>query len=119
MVFREGAFTGRLASVKRTVERYGAIEVCTFHKGLFKDTLPGFEGPADVVLLDVDLLSSTRECIEHLYPRLRPGGVLLTQDGHLKAIVALLRDAGFWARLGVPEPRIEGLGQKKLLEIQR
>ena len=69
-------------------------------------------------MLDVDLLSSTRTCLIHLVPRLRPGGALFTQDGHLEAVVALLRDARFWLdEVGVEPPRIRGLGRRKLLEI--
>lgn len=115
--FRKGAFTGRLKAVQRVVQTYGAPEVCTFTKGWFEDTLPDFQTPIDVVLLDVDLLSSTRTCLEALYPQLRPGGVLFTQDGHLEAIVALLRDEAFWLAMGVPVPSIDGLGQDKLLKI--
>jgi O-methyltransferase len=118
VVFRAGAFTGRLASVQRTVAEHGAPGVCTFVKGWFEETLPRFEGPVDVALLDVDLLASTRVCLVHLYPRLRPGGALFTQDGHLEAIVALLGDPGFWRHeVGVEPPRIAGLGERKLLEI--
>ena len=51
-------------------------------------------------------------------PRLRPGGALFTQDGHLEAVIALLRDARFWRdEVGVEPPRIRGLGRRKLLEI--
>ncbi len=117
VVFRKGAFTGRLKAVQRAVQAYGAPQVCTFTKGWFEDTLRDFRGPIDVVLLDVDLLSSTRTCLEALYPQLRPGGVLFTQDGHLEAIVALLSDEAFWSGMGVPRPKIEGLGQDKLLKI--
>lgn len=118
VVFRKGAFTGRLAQVQRTVAELGAPEVCTFVKGWFAETLPGLEGPVDVALLDVDLLSSTRECLRAIYPRLRPGGVVFTQDGHLQAIVALLGDPKFWRdEVGCPPPRIEGLGRDKLLKI--
>lgn len=118
--FRVGAFRGRLPSVQRTVARYGAIDVCEFHKGWFADTLARFDRPVDVVLLDVDLLASTRTCITRLFPHVRPGGSLFTQDGHLEAIVALLRDRRFWIdEVGVPPPLIEGLGRRKLLEIRR
>lgn len=115
--FRKGAFTGRLKSVERTVAEYGAPQVTTFVKGWFEDTLPGFERAVDVVALDVDLLSSTRTCLRWLYPRLRPGGVLFTQDGHLEAIVDLLKGPQLWAELGVPAPRVPGLGVDKLLRI--
>lgn len=116
--FRAGAFRGRLPSVRRTVARFGAPEVCEFRKGWFADTIPRLDAPLDVVLLDVDLLESTRTCLVHLVPRLRPGGVLFTQDGHLRAVVDLLADAGFWRdEVGVAPPRIAGLGRRKLLEI--
>ncbi len=116
--FRAGAFRGRLPSVRRTVTRFGAPEVCEFRKGWFADTLPAFDGHVDVALLDVDLLDSTRTCLRHLIPRLRPGGVVFTQDGHLHAIIDLLADAGFWRNdVGIEPPRIDGLGREKLLAI--
>jgi hypothetical protein len=118
--FRAGAFRGRLPSVRRTVAQYGALDVCEFHKGWFADTLADFDRPVDVVLLDVDLLASTRTCITRLFPRLRPGGSLFTQDAHLEAIIALLGDERFWRdEVGVPPPAIPGLGRRKLLEIRR
>ncbi|MEL7367538.1 MAG: TylF/MycF/NovP-related O-methyltransferase [Myxococcota bacterium] len=117
VVFRRGAFTGRLAAVRRTIERFGVPEVCEFHKGWFEDTLADFTTPVDIALLDVDLLSSTQTCLRALYPRLRQGGAVFSQDGHLEAIVALMRDAEFWASLGVAKPQIRGLGTAKLLRL--
>jgi len=117
--FRKGAFAGRLPTVQRNVARYGAPEVCEFFKGWFEETLPGFERPVDVVLLDVDLLSSTRTCLVHLFPRVRQGGVVFTQDGHIRAIVELLASERFWREeVGVPPPHIEGLGTRKMLAIR-
>lgn len=116
--FRAGAFLGRLVEVQRTVARFGAPEVCVLHKGWFAETLSHFDQPVDVALLDVDLVSSTRTCLLHLVPRLRPGGVLFTQDGHLRGVVALLGDHRFWRHdVGVEPPAIAGLGQQKLLAI--
>jgi len=116
--FRAGAFTGRLPSVRRTVARFGAPEVCELRKGWFADTLPAVTEALDVVLLDVDLVASTRTCVTHLYPRLRAGGVLFSQDGHLRATVALLGEPRFWRdEVGVEPPEIPGLGIAKLLEI--
>jgi len=116
--FRAGAFRGRLAEVRRNVARFGAPEACTFHAGWFADTLPAFAGPVDVALLDVDLASSTRTCLVHLVPRLRPGGILFTQDGHLRNVVAVLGDARFWReQVGVVPPAIDGLGRRKFLAI--
>ena len=118
MVFRAGAFRGRLREVQRTVEAFGAPEVVEYQKGPFAETLPADAGPLDVALLDVDLVASTATCLTSLYPRLRPGGVICSQDGHLRAVVALLGDATFWAeRVGCAPPRIGGLGRDKFLEI--
>ncbi|MCK6545232.1 class I SAM-dependent methyltransferase [Myxococcota bacterium] len=119
LVFLRGAFKGRLTTVKKRVETLGAIDVCTFHKGLFSETLPSFTDPVDVVLLDVDLASSTRECTAHFFPRLRAGGALFSQDGHLQATVDLYRDPSFWRCLGVEPPSIEGLGRDKHLRVPR
>lgn len=116
--FRKGAFTGRLSGVKRTVARFGAPELCVYHKGWFEETMPQFAEEIDVVLLDVDLWSSTRTCLRYLYPRLRPGGVLFSQDGHLLTIAKELGRSAFWEdQIGVRLPPIRGLGREKLLEI--
>lgn len=117
--FRKGAFTGRLAAVKRLVEKHGAPERCHFYKGWFAETLPGFRLSVDVALLDVDLWSSTRDCLVHLMPRLRPTGVIFSQDGHLETVAGRLGDAVFWRdEVGVTPPRIRGLGRSKLLAIE-
>ena len=120
VVFFGGAFPGRLPAVQRVVERFGAPLVCEYRKGWFEETMPGFAEPIDVALLDVDLLASTRTCLKHLFPRVRPGGVVFTQDGHLRSIVDLLASERFWRdEVGVAPPRIEGLGERKMLALRR
>ncbi|MBX2811931.1 MAG: class I SAM-dependent methyltransferase [Myxococcales bacterium] len=116
--FRKGAFTGRLRSVQRTVEKYGAPEVCCYHRGWFEDTMPKFEASVDVALFDVDLLSSTRTCLRYIYPRMVKGGMIFSQDGHLRSIIKLLEERAYWwDQFGVPSPRIDGLGEDKLLRV--
>ena len=119
--FRAGAFRATLPQVRRAVERLGAAEVVSFHKGWFADSLPALETPPlDVVVLDVDLVESTRVCLRQLVPRLAPGGVLFTLDGQLRATHELLGSAAFWQdEVGVPPPHIDGLGADKLLVVRR
>lgn len=116
VVFRAGAFRGRERAVRRVVERYGRPEVCRFVKGDFAETLPQLDVAPDVVLLDVDLIRSTRVCVEALHPRLGADGVMFSQDGHLQATVELLSDPGFWRKdVGHEPPSIPGLGRRKFL----
>lgn len=123
IAFRAGAFRATLPAVQRAVARLGAPEVCRFHKGWFADTLPALarEPWLDVVVLDVNLVESTRVCVRELYPRLRPGGVLFTLDGQLRATHELLGDESFWrAEVGAaPLPVVHGLGRAKLVTVVR
>lgn len=119
MRFERGAFRGRLGAVRRRLTALGAPEVCELHKGLFADTLAAIEGHVDVALLDVDLVASTRQCLRALVPRLRPGGCVLSQDGHLRATRELVGDAAFWRdEVGVAPPRVIELAGGKLLELR-
>lgn len=50
-------------------------------KGKVEDTIPGVAPERIAVLrLDTDWYESTRHELEHLYPRLEPGGVLIIDD---------------------------------------
>lgn len=69
------------ASLART--RYPS-ERLHFVAGRVEETLPG-KAPSSIALLrlDTDWYESTRHELEHLYPRLSPGGVLIIDDyGH-------------------------------------
>jgi O-methyltransferase len=51
-------------------------------KGWFKATLPGFVPPEPILVLrlDADWYDSTRDCLSHLYPYVRVGGVIIIDD---------------------------------------
>ncbi|HEX6116165.1 MAG TPA: class I SAM-dependent methyltransferase [Solirubrobacterales bacterium] len=68
--------------VRATVEATGyPPEKLHFVRGRVEETLPA-EAPAELALLrlDTDFYESTRHELEHLYPRLAPGGVLIIDD---------------------------------------
>jgi O-methyltransferase len=54
------------------------------HRGPVEETLPRqLPGPLALLRLDTDWYASTRHELEHLYPLLAPGGVLIVDDyGH-------------------------------------
>ncbi len=117
--FPEGSYAGSLEEVKNNIRNYGEIDVCDFVVGYFDQSLQGFDQEVIAVYLDVDLASSTRTCIEHFHPRIKPGGYLLSQDGHLPLVINVFEDADFWQNtVGVPLPVVDGLWKKKIIEMQ-
>lgn len=120
MDFTRGTCRGSLAEVKANVARFGCIGYCRFVEGWFEDTLPGFHEPVATAYMDVELASSTRTCLKHLYPRLLPGGVLYSRDGPLPQVMHVLGDRQFWlTEFGGDPPRMEGLGTRKLVRMTK
>lgn len=71
-----------LSEVKFNFSRFGynGDERTSFVKGWFEDTLRHLEGPFSVIRLDADLYHATMAALEHLYPKLSPGGFLIQDD---------------------------------------
>lgn len=116
--FSRGIYSGSFEEVTANVRRYGDIERCIFFSGWFEETMPRFQNDIVVAFLDVDLVSSTRTCLKYLFPRLQPGGVIFSQDGHLPHIIKLLDDDRFWEEeIGRKKPPIEGLHKQKLVRL--
>ena len=75
---RRSQYRSSLPSVQSYLLDRPGIE---FHPGLFPATAAGMEDRRFCfVHLDVDLKSSTRACLDFFYPRLVPGGVIMTHD---------------------------------------
>jgi O-methyltransferase len=71
-----------LEEVRANMARVGyPDERVRYVKGKVEETIPA-EAPAQIALLrlDTDWYESTRHELEHLYPRLEPGGVLIIDD---------------------------------------
>lgn len=118
--FSQGDYRGSLDEVRANVRTYGEIDACKFVKGLFQDTLPSFDCPVAAAFLDVDLVSSTAECMRHLWPLIVPGGVVFSHDGHLPLVLEVLANARLWReQFGSEMPTIHGLGKQKLIWMQK
>ncbi len=75
---REGHYAASLTSVSSFLSD---CENVSFYRGLFPDTAgPCTDCRFSFVHLDVDLRSSTLGCLEFFYPRMMPGGIILTHD---------------------------------------
>lgn len=101
-VHRPKQYACSLESVQGYLTGYPNV---TFHKGRFPDTA----GPVEslrfsFVHFDVDLYEGTRGCLEFFYPRMLPGGVMLSHD---YSILAGVRTAFAEFLADKPEELIE------------
>jgi O-methyltransferase len=94
--YREGMFAGRLDEVRENVRRFGALEVCEFVPGFFSETLQRLSQPIVFAFLDVDLASSTLDCVRHIWPLLVENGCAYTDDAGDMDIVKLFFDDAWW-----------------------
>jgi predicted O-methyltransferase YrrM len=79
-----GDFRGELGEVEELFRRLGIRDRARLVKGLFQDTVPRCDvGPIAVLHLDGDWYESVKVCLDHLYDRVSPGGVIQIDDyGH-------------------------------------
>jgi predicted O-methyltransferase YrrM len=109
-LFRAGDFAASVEEVSAYLSRYKDVHI---YKGFF----PATAGPVEdktfsFVHLDVDTYESTRDCLHFFYPRLNPGGVIISHDYTGVRGVKKAFDEFFDAR---PEPIIELSGSQCLV----
>ncbi len=109
VVFAPGEYRGTLSEVRENVRRYGCLEVCEFVPGLFRDSLKDLRIAPAFVFTDVDLVSSARDCLKHLWPRLLPGALWFTHEAWSPDYIAGILDAQWWHQnLGECPPILAG-----------
>jgi O-methyltransferase len=73
--------TGQFQSNLESVRSYVGGEQVYFYQGLFPATAEPVKNKVFAfVHLDVDLYESTLACLQFFYPRLSPGGILISHD---------------------------------------
>ncbi|HEX6944181.1 MAG TPA: TylF/MycF/NovP-related O-methyltransferase [Gemmatimonadaceae bacterium] len=99
-----GKCRGELEDVQGLFTHLGLDRRVRYTKGLFHDTLPRSPVGAIAVLhLDCDWHDSVKECLENLYDRVAPGGVIQFDDyGHWLGARKAVDE--FRARRGITEP---------------
>lgn len=76
-----GTCIGRLEEVRANFSRLGIVDGTNFVKGLFEDTLPTAPIERIAVLhIDGDWYRSVRACLQCLYEKVSPGGVIQFDD---------------------------------------
>lgn len=109
--YQEGMFCGALEEVHENLRRYGAFETCDFVPGFFAESLKALSGPIVFAFLDVDLESSTRDCLQALWPLLIDKGAVYSDDAGDLDVVRVYFDAPWWREtLGCAAPGFVGSG---------
>jgi len=109
--YQAGQFASPMDEVRENIRRCGALEACDFVAGFFADSLRQIEDPVAFAFLDVDLESSTRDCLRALWPLLVEDGQIYSDDAGDLAVVRVYFDAPWWqAELGCGAPGFVGSG---------
>jgi O-methyltransferase len=98
-------FIASVEEVSANFARYGLLdERVRFLKGWFKDTLPA--APIErlaLIRIDGDMYESTMDVLQHLYPKLSPGGFAIVDDyGSVPGCKAAVDD--YRREHGITEP---------------
>lgn len=76
--FKTGMFATREKKVRERLSKYPAVEI---YPGVFPDTAGAVKDiKFSFVHLDVDLYSVTKKALDFFYPRMLPGGRILSHD---------------------------------------
>ncbi len=94
--FQAGQYKGSLEEVKKNVSNFGCVDVCEFRPGFFSESLEGFDVSPAFVFIDVDLVSSARECIKVLWPLLQPQGYFFTHEAIYPHYIEGILDQSWW-----------------------
>jgi len=90
-------------AVEETFSRHGLLDDrVRFLSGWFRDTLPGPVGTLALLRIDAALYESTFLALEHLYPRLSAGGVVVVVHERMARCRRAVED--FRADHGIAEP---------------
>lgn len=109
--FVPGAFGGSLEEVTEAVRRFGDIEVCTFRKGWFENTLPLHEGEVVLAFWDVDFFSSLHDCLINLWPHIIDGGLVFVDEYRNIDYCAVFYSEKYWDKyFSCAPPGLVGIG---------
>jgi hypothetical protein len=109
--YEQGMYSGALVEVRENIRRHGHIASCEFLPGLFAESLKALPQRVAFAFLDVDLTTSIRDCVRHVWPRLIDHGLVYTDDSCDMEVVRVWFDDAWWQReLGVRAPGYVGSG---------
>jgi hypothetical protein len=104
-------YEGSLKNVKENIYKFGELDICEFRKGVFSKTLIKHNELVEFLFLDVDLVSSTKECVIYLWPHLLDNTYVYTDDACDMDVVKVWFDEKWWKKnLNCKAPGFVGSG---------
>ncbi len=93
-----GRYASRMEQVQDNVRQYGCVDVCSFVKGWFCDSLTDENLPQCVAMafVDVDIASSARDCIVPLWPLMPEKSVFVSHDVAYIKVMQTFYDRDLW-----------------------
>lgn len=89
--FKENLYACSLETVRSNLAEFNNL---SFHKGLFPNSIEDDQEIQNTnfafVNIDVDLYEGTLECLKFFYPRMSPGGILVSHDYMLTGVKAAI-----------------------------
>lgn len=104
--FEKGEYCGTLEEVKRNIETYGCIDVCRFVEGFYSDSLPTLDVAPSFVFIDVDLVSSARDCLKNLWPKTKEDGLWFTHEAGFPEYIEGIFSNAWWQETLAESPPI-------------
>lgn len=96
--FSAGDYAGSLEEVKNNIKKFGVLDVCEFVPGFFNESLSALEIEPAFIYIDVDLVSSARDCLKFLWPRLKKGGCFFTHEAIFSNYISGILDLTWWEK---------------------
>ncbi len=96
IVYAGGEYSAALDEVKRNIEKTGCIDVCDFVPGFYSESLQNVTAAPACVVMDVDLISSARDCLKHLWAKTAQNGLWFTHEAHFPYYISGILDAEWW-----------------------
>jgi len=93
--FFKGQYKASIEEVKNYLKQYNNVLI---YEGIFPDdVVPEGDSRFSFIHLDVDTYKSTLKCLKYFYPRINPGGIIISHDyisapGVKKAIDEFFKD---------------------------
>lgn len=109
--YEKGMYTGNLNEVLSNITIYGEKDSVELRKGFFNQSLKQHNEKIDFLFLDVDLISSTKDCILNLWNYINDDSYIYTDDACDIDVAKIWFDDTWWEKnLSQKSPGYVGSG---------